>query len=96
MEPPTVLINVGRGPLVDTDALVAALQRNAIGGAALDVTDPEPLPPDHPLWDLRNAFITPHASDHTLLYYERLADILARNWEAIESGELDQLKNRVL
>jgi phosphoglycerate dehydrogenase-like enzyme len=95
MEPHAVLVNVGRGPLVDIDALVAALQRNAIGGVALDVTDPEPLPPDHPLWELGNAFITPHASGHTPLYYERLADILAGDWDAIESGNLDELDNRV-
>jgi phosphoglycerate dehydrogenase-like enzyme len=95
MEPHAVLVNVGRGPLVETDALVAALQKNAIGGAALDVTDPEPLPPNHPLWDLENAFVTPHASGHTPRYYQRLADILAENWAAVDAGELDGLRNRV-
>ncbi len=95
MEPHAVLVNVGRGPLVETDALVAALQKNAIGGAALDVTDPEPLPPNHPLWDLENAFITPHASGHTPRYYQRLADVLAANWTAVEADELDDLRNRV-
>ena len=95
MEPHAVLVNVGRGPLVDTDALVSALQRNAIGGAAVDVTDPEPLPPDHPLWDLENAFVTPHASGHTPAYYERVADIVAANWDAVEADEPDRLHNRV-
>ncbi|AUV80353.1 hydroxyacid dehydrogenase [Salinigranum rubrum] len=95
MEPHAVLVNVGRGPLVETDALVAALQKNAIGGAALDVTDPEPLPPNHPLWDLENAFITPHASGHTPRYYQRLADVLAANWAAVDADELDDLRNRV-
>jgi phosphoglycerate dehydrogenase-like enzyme len=95
MEPHAVLVNVGRGPLVDTDALVSALQRNAIGGAAVDVTDPEPLPPDHPLWDLENAFVTPHASGHTPAYYERVADIVAANWDAVEADDLDRLRNRV-
>jgi phosphoglycerate dehydrogenase-like enzyme len=95
MEPHAVLVNVGRGPLVDTDALVSALQRNGIGGAAVDVTDPEPLPSDHPLWDLENAFVTPHASGHTPAYYERVADIVAANWDAVEADDPDRLRNRV-
>ena len=96
LEPHAVLVNVGRGPIVDTDALVNALQQNAIGGAALDVTDPEPLPPDHELWDLDNAFVTPHSSGHTPAYYDRLADILADNWErAAETGSFDDLRNQV-
>lgn len=57
-----ILINVGRGNAVDTDALVKALTDNTIGGAILDVTDPEPLPTEHPLWKMQNAIITPHIS----------------------------------
>ena len=95
LEPHAVLVNVGRGPVVDTDALVSALQSNALGGAALDVTDPEPLPPDHELWDLDNVFLTPHSSGHTPHYYERVADILAENWAAVEDGTLAGLRNRV-
>ena len=57
------LVNVARGPHVVTADLVAALQAGAIGGAALDVTDPEPLPAGHPLWDLDNCLITPHTSN---------------------------------
>ncbi|MGH3273136.1 MAG: D-isomer specific 2-hydroxyacid dehydrogenase family protein, partial [Streptosporangiaceae bacterium] len=57
------LVNVARGPIVDTDALVAALRGQVIGGAALDVTDPEPLPDGHPLWGLDNCIITPHTAD---------------------------------
>lgn len=56
------LINVSRGRLVDTDALVEALTVRTIGGAALDVTDPEPLPDGHPLWQLKNCIITPHVA----------------------------------
>jgi len=56
------LVNVARGPHVVTDDLVAALQQGAIAGAVLDVTDPEPLPADHPLWQLDNCLITPHTS----------------------------------
>jgi len=71
------LVNVARGPVVDTDALVAALRGNDVGGAALDVTDPEPLPSDHPLWDLPDCLITPHNAGHTPEYWERCADIMA-------------------
>ena len=96
LEPHAVLVNVGRGPIIDTGALVEALQGNAIGGAAVDVTDPEPLPPDHELWALDNAFVTPHSAGHTPRYYERLADIVAENWEHLaETGSFDDLRNRV-
>jgi phosphoglycerate dehydrogenase-like enzyme len=57
------LVNVARGQHVDTDALVRALRDGTIGGAALDVTDPEPLPDDHPLWELPNAIVTPHTAN---------------------------------
>jgi phosphoglycerate dehydrogenase-like enzyme len=72
-----VLANVARGPVVGTDALVAALRNNDIRGAALDVTDPEPLPADHPLWDLDDCLITPHNAGHTPEYWNRCVDILA-------------------
>ena len=54
------IINVGRGSHVDVDDLIAALSAGTIGGAALDVTEPEPLPDGHPLWDFENVIITPH------------------------------------
>jgi glyoxylate reductase len=60
MKPTAYLVNVARGPVVDTAALVAALSEGEIAGAALDVTDPEPLPPDHPLLDLENCLVVPH------------------------------------
>ena len=92
-----VVINVARGPVVDTDALVSALRSNAIGGAGLDVTDPEPLPEDHPLWGFENVLITPHNSGHTPKYYERLADIVAENLRKVEeTGEYEELRNQVL
>jgi phosphoglycerate dehydrogenase-like enzyme len=62
MKPDAVLINIARGSVVDQDALVAALQGKRIGGAFLDVTTPEPLPGDHPLWSLDNAHISMHLS----------------------------------
>lgn len=92
-----VVINVARGPIVDTPALVDSLQNNRIHGAGLDVTDPEPLPEDHPLWGLESVFITPHASGHTPQYWERLADIVTKNIEkARETGEFDDLENQVI
>ena len=62
MKQSAVLVNVGRGPLVVTDDLVAALDNGVIAGAALDVTDPEPLPADHPLWEQERCLITPHTA----------------------------------
>ena len=61
--PESVLVNVARGRHVDTDALVAALRDGALGAAGLDVTDPEPLPDGHPLWDLPGVLITPHTAN---------------------------------
>ncbi|MFP9061266.1 D-2-hydroxyacid dehydrogenase [Natrialbaceae archaeon A-chndr2] len=97
LPPSTVLVNVARGPVVDTDALVAAVRRNGIRGAALDVTDPEPLPESHPLWTFENVRITPHNSGYTPRYYDRLADIVARNVTTIrETGSYRDLENQVL
>jgi len=96
LHPDSVLVNVARGAVVDTDALVNALRYNRIGAAALDVTDPEPLPADHPLWGFENVLITPHNAGHTPQYYERLADIVAENVRrAEEGGEWDGLRNQV-
>jgi phosphoglycerate dehydrogenase-like enzyme len=95
LPPEAVLVNVARGPVVDTDALVHALRRSDVRGAALDVTDPEPLPEDHPLWTLSNVFITPHNSGHTPEYYPRLAEIVAENVGRIEGGDAD-LRNQIL
>ncbi|WP_435178503.1 D-2-hydroxyacid dehydrogenase [Halorussus sp. AFM4] len=96
LSPDAVLVNVARGPVVDTDALVAAVRSNELRGAALDVTDPEPLPEDHPLWNFENVHVTPHMAGHTPEYYDRAADILARNLERVaETGEFADLENQV-
>jgi len=93
----SILINVARGPIVDTDALVSAIRSNQIRGAAVDVTDPEPLPEDHALWRYENVLITPHNAGHTPKHWDRLADILARNVEQIdETGSYTDLENQVL
>ena len=92
-----VLVNIARGPVVDTDALLAALRGNKIHAAAVDVTDPEPLPEDHPLWNLRNAFITPHVSGHTEEYWNRTADVVAANLRRVEeTGDYREFENQVL
>ncbi|WP_114576363.1 D-2-hydroxyacid dehydrogenase [Saliphagus sp. LR7] len=96
LPPDAVLVNVGRGPIVETEALVSALRNNKLHAAALDVTDPEPLPEDHELWGLSNVYITPHNSGHTPHYWERVAEILVRNLEHVEeTGEYDDLENQV-
>lgn len=96
LPPTSVIVNIARGPVVDTEALVAAIQSHAINGAALDVTDPEPLPADHELWGFENVLITPHNAGHTPAYYERVADILKTNVDrAAESGSFTDLHNQV-
>ena len=73
------LVNIGRGPLIDHAALVAALQAHSIGGVALDVTEPEPLPASSPLWGLDNAIITPHISGMSAYYDDRIVELLCEN-----------------
>ncbi|MFW6317772.1 MAG: D-2-hydroxyacid dehydrogenase [Halorubrum sp.] len=87
LPPHAVVVNAARGGIVETDALVAALRSSGIRGAALDVTDPEPLPSDHPLWDLENCLITPHTGGHTPKHWDRLAAIVAENVAALDAGE---------
>lgn len=80
------IVNVARGDLVDTDALVAALRSGAIGGAGLDVTDPEPLPDDHPLWTLPNAVITPHDANPPPLRIPAYLEHVTENVTRFASG----------
>lgn len=79
MGPDSWLVNVARGRHVVTDDLVAALEHGTIGGAALDVTDPEPLPERHPLWSLPNCLITPHVANTSAMLAPRLADRIRDN-----------------
>ena len=74
LKPSAVIVNVGRGNAIDTNALVAALDEGKLAGAALDVTEPEPLPDGHPLYGRRNVIITPHLSGLTETYYDRCVD----------------------
>ncbi|MBF6415175.1 D-isomer specific 2-hydroxyacid dehydrogenase family protein [Nocardia cyriacigeorgica] len=79
LTPSSWVINVARGSLVDTDALVDALRAGTIGGAGLDVTDPEPLPDGHPLWSLPNAIVTPHDSNPPRLRMAAFAEHVRAN-----------------
>lgn len=80
------VVNIARGSLIDTEALVAALRAGAIGGAALDVTAPEPLPDGHPLWTLPNALITPHLANPGTGLTGFLADHVAENVARFAAG----------
>ncbi len=79
MKPTAILVNAARGPVVDTAALTRALAAGQIGGAALDVTDPEPLPPDHPLYQLPNCFIVPHIGSATHGTRRKMAEMACEN-----------------
>jgi phosphoglycerate dehydrogenase-like enzyme len=81
------LVNVARGRHVDTDALVAGLRDGAIAGAALDVTEPEPLPDGHPLWELDNCIVTPHTADTIEMVVPLLADRIRTNVQLLAAGE---------
>ena len=87
MERDAWLVNVARGGVVDTEALTAALRQGQIGGAALDVTDPEPLPAGHPLWDLPNCLITPHTADTEEMTRPLLADRITDNVRRLAAGQ---------
>src|SRR4051812_35296415 len=87
MKPTAYLVNTGRGPLVDTDALTRALHDGQIAGAALDVTDPEPLPGDHPLLDAPNLVVVPHIGSDTYATREAMADLAVDNLLAGLAGE---------
>jgi len=93
MKPNAVLINTARGPIVQTQALYEALRDRRIWGAALDVTDPEPLPPDHPLYSLPNCTIVPHIASATYTSRNRMAVMAAENLLAGLRG--DPLPNQV-
>ena len=87
MKPGACLINIARGPVVDQAALIAALKAETIAGAILDVTDPEPLPADDPLWDAPNVVITPHVSGSVEGYGHRAAEIFLANLRRYCAGE---------
>jgi phosphoglycerate dehydrogenase-like enzyme len=81
------LVNVGRGRLVVTDDLVVALRDQRIGGAALDVTDPEPLPTQHPLWTFDNCLVTPHIGNTRAMAVPLLSERVATNCRLFAAGQ---------
>ena len=93
MRPTAVLIHLGRGPTVRSDALLAALRDKTIAGAFLDVFDEEPLPADSPFWELENAIVTSHTSGNSVHYQERAIAIFCDNLRRYLRGE--PLKNVV-
>lgn len=95
MKASAVLINVARGPVVDTEALVAALRDGQIAGAGLDVFEEEPLPADHPLWSMHNVIVTPHIGGVSDIYLEQLAPIVNENIARWFAHPRRELMNRV-
>ena len=94
MDDDAYLINVARGPVVDQDALVAALENDELAGAALDVFEEEPLPADSPLWDFEDVIVTPHCAAFDRDYYHDVAGLVRENLDRIGRGE--ELHNRVV
>jgi glyoxylate reductase len=86
MKPTAILVNTARGPVVDLEALGQALRAGTIGGAALDVTDPEPLPPEHPLYACPNLLVVPHIGSATVGTRRRMAQLAADNVLAALDG----------
>jgi phosphoglycerate dehydrogenase-like enzyme len=93
MKPSAYLLNIARGALVDESALIDALERREIAGAALDVTEKEPLPAESPLWKLKNVFITPHTSAVSDMLWPRQTELLIENLDRWFSAR--DLKNLV-
>jgi len=87
MKPSAVLINIGRGPVIDEPALVRALEERWIRGAALDVFQQEPLPAGHPFYRLENLLLSPHCADHTPGWMDRAMEFFLENFERFRQGE---------
>lgn len=93
LKPGAGLVNMSRAALVDYEALTRKLEAGALGGAIIDVCDPEPLPPESPLWHTRNLLITPHISSDPMDYVERMTRIFLENLTWLVSNR--PLRNRV-
>lgn len=95
MKPTAFLINIGRGEIVDEDALISALNSGKIAGAALDAFCQEPLPKDHPFWKMKNVIVTPHVGGMSDIYVEQALSIFEENLRRYLKGERQNLINLV-
>jgi len=95
MKPTAFLINIGRGDIVDEEALIHALKTGKIAGAALDTFWKEPLPKNNPLWDMKNVIITPHVGGVSDIYVEQVLPILEENLRRFLQGERENLINPI-
>ncbi len=95
MKPTAFLINIGRGAVVDEDALMEALRNDGIAGAALDTFWTEPLPEEHPLWEMESVILTPHIGGLSDIYMEQALPIFEENLRRFLSGERKDLINLV-
>jgi phosphoglycerate dehydrogenase-like enzyme len=94
MRPGAILVNTARGGLVDQEALLAALDSGHLRGAGLDVTEPEPLPPSHPLLNRENVVVTPHVASATIEGRDRLYEQAIRHaLEVLDGGRPDSILN---
>ncbi|HEY1366330.1 MAG TPA: D-2-hydroxyacid dehydrogenase [Gaiellaceae bacterium] len=98
LKPGALLVNIARGDVVDEAALVEALREGRLGGAALDVYEREPLPPDSPLWDLPNVYVSPHSASTVAEENERIVDLFCENLRRYLGGEplLNELDKELL
>ncbi|HEY6539199.1 MAG TPA: D-2-hydroxyacid dehydrogenase [Candidatus Dormibacteraeota bacterium] len=87
LRPTAIVCNVGRGAVVDQDALTAMLDQGRLAGAVLDVFAEEPLPPDHPLWTMENVVLSPHTASLSAHENERIVDLFAKNLSRLAAGE---------
>jgi len=95
MKPTAFFVNIARGGVVDDEALIEALNTGKIAGAALDAVTPEPLPPDHPYWKMKNVLVTPHVAGICDTYVDYVLPIFEDNLRAYLAGETDKLVTRV-
>ena len=86
LKPEVIVINVGRGPVIDETALIAALQEKRIRGAALDVFNVEPLPADSPFYQLENVYLSPHCADHIPSWQDDAAQLFVDNFHRFANG----------
>ncbi|MFP8951466.1 D-2-hydroxyacid dehydrogenase [Natrialbaceae archaeon A-arb3/5] len=94
MDERSYLVNVGRGPVVDEDALIEALESDVIAGAALDVFETEPLPEESPVWKMDDVIVTPHCAAFSEDYVRAIADLVRENVDRLEAGKA--FHNRVV